>query len=120
MPLAKSRPSAISNHRFLVSSTIETFLVDAVSNQFLAKMSSQPEKPHGEGVSEAEPSAVTYENPKFEDDSGAVFQEIDQEEERKIIKKIDMVVMPTLAIVYLFQCMMLSHSTPILSWAQMG
>lgn len=74
-------------------------------------MSSQSEKPHVERVSEAEPSAITDENPKFEDDSRAVFQDIDQEEERKIVKKIDMVVMPILAIVYLFQCMTLSPPT---------
>lgn len=77
-------------------------------------MSSQSERPHVERLPEAEPSAVTSENPKFEDDSRAVFQEIDQEEERKIVKKIDMVVMPILAIVYLFQCMMLFPSTRIL------
>lgn len=77
-------------------------------------MPSQCDKPHVERASEAEPGAVTYENPKFEDDSRAVFQEIDPEEERKIVKKIDMVVMPILAIVYLFQCMMLSPSPRIL------
>lgn len=114
MPLAETRPSTLSSNCFLVSSTVRTFLVDAVSIHFLAKMSFQSEKPHVERVSEAEPSAVTYENPKFEDDSRAVFQEIDQGEERKIVKKIDMVVMPILSLVYLFQCMMLSPSMRIL------
>lgn len=70
-------------------------------------MSSHSEKPHIGGVSQAETTTVTYETTQSEDSSRVVFQEIDKEEERKIVKKIDMVVMPIMAIVYLFQCMML-------------
>lgn len=82
-------------------------------------MSSHAEKPHIEGVAQAETTTVTYDTAESEDNPRVVFQEIDKEEERKIVKKIDMVVMPIMAIVYLFQCMVLCHFALVLQSAQM-
>lgn len=107
-----------STVRCFVSSSIESLFDQGSIKPVLAKMSSHSEKPHTEGVSQAEPTTVTYGNPESEDDCRAVFEEIDKEEERKIVKKIDMVVMPILAIVYLFQCMMLYPFALTLEFAQ--
>lgn len=55
------------------------------------------EKPRSEAIEQPE---------KFDNQNNevAVFEDIDPEEERKLVRKLDRVIMPLMALVYFFQC----------------
>lgn len=50
-------------------------------------------------------NAVQFEGPEGQQDKlSTISEEFDAEEEEKLVKKLDLYIMPIMAIVYLFQC----------------
>jgi hypothetical protein len=45
-----------------------------------------------------------HEKPDDQNEIAFVFQEIDPEEERRLVRKLDRYIMPLMAVVYFFQC----------------
>lgn len=60
------------------------------------------------------PASEEVESSKpLQDGVNAVFQQIDPEEERRVVRKLDRVIMPLMAFVYFFQCMYFYRSSSL-------